>query len=120
MMQMYSHTVINYDINSLYSHLILSFDTVYTMECSKINYRHFLRINNRKKYQLSRHIDRAGYPCVTVRWQADIVDFKDCDRWLKENCKPGSYLSAPYGVNRVYWFAYDNDALMFRLAWGND
>ena len=62
--------ILNFDINSLYSQLIIPsypYAEPY-MKFTKLHYRHFLRINNRKRYHRPNDLKTAGYLCVKVDW----------------------------------------------------
>lgn len=74
----------------------------------KVHYQHFVRLNNRKKNQRVGDLTAAGYSCVKLPdgW------IKQRD-WCKQNLKQGTYINL---TNR-FWFAYDNDAVLFKMHW---
>ena len=77
-----------------------------TME--KYHYQHFVRLYNRRKQQTFKILDSAGYQRVTVKRS---VDYRDAKAWCKQNLKHGAW------VNNLYrfYFAYDDDAVLFKL-----
>ena len=102
----------NFDINSLYSHSLLYVE-LSDMYCSKQHYRHFLRLNNRKKSHKPIDVTNAGYRSISVKWRWGDEGYDEYTEWLQENCKPGSYLHH----NGEFWFAHDQDYVMFKMRW---
>ena len=99
-----------YDI----SKLILIWDEfsksnrVNTLGMEKVHYQHFIRLYNRKKRQRFNDINAAGYSCVKLS-----------DGWIKQrdwctaNLKPGAFINS----HNYFWFAYDEDAVLFKMHW---
>lgn len=109
--------ILNFDINSLYSHTIAPAKMLYVeesvMQFTKQNYQHFLRINNRKRRQRPKDLESAGYSHVRVKWVWGDEVISDYSSWIRENCKPGSVIN----LYNTYWFANDDDAVLFKLYW---
>lgn len=77
-----------------------------TME--KYHYQHFVRIYNRRKKQRSQLLTDAGYPSVKLN---STGGYLDAMLWCKQNLRRGSWVN----LHHRFWFAYDNDAVHFRL-----
>lgn len=77
------------------------------MIMEKIHYQHFTRLYNRKKYQTFGELAAAGYTRVKTSGYHKQRD------WCKANLKPGSFASS----TNVFWFAYDSDAVLFKMHW---
>lgn len=111
--------ILNFDINSLYGHSLvpsLLYVEASDMHCSKQHYRHFLRLNNRKKSHKPVDVTRAGYRSISVKWRWEDKNYSEYIEWLQKNCKQGSYLQH----NGQFWFAHEHDYVMFKLIWDND
>lgn len=78
----------------------------------KKHLQHFTRIPNRKKLHKVSEITDAGYPTVVM------VDYFTHDeaviKWLQQNVKDGAWLN----VFKNFYFANDQDAVLFKLTWG--
>lgn len=77
----------------------------------KYHYQHFLRLYNRRKRQTFHTLDSAGYQCVNV---GNSVDYREAKAWCKQNLKQGAWVNNMYR----FYFAYDDDAVLFRLMFG--
>lgn len=109
--------IVNFDINSLYSYSITPTTMIYVEESAvkftKLNYHHFLRVNNRKRKHGLEELKAAGYSHVKTQWRWGDEKTDDYDSWIKDNCKPGSVVE----YYNTFWFAYDSDALAFKMRW---
>jgi hypothetical protein len=74
----------------------------------KYHYQHFVRLYNRRKRQTFHTLDSAGYQRVIV---GNSVDYRAAREWCKQNLKHGAWINNLYR----FYFAYDNDAVLFRL-----
>lgn len=72
-------------------------------------YRHFLRLNNRKKYLRVRDLDKAGYPSVMLGDRAP----RGCKDWCDAQFGPNAWLQH-WGV---FYFRDERDAMLFKLTW---
>ena len=78
---------------------------------TKVHYRHFLRVYNRRKSHLPDYITGLGYQIVRISAAKDR--HLEAEQWCRDTLKPGSY------VRRLgnFWFAYDRDATLFMMRW---
>lgn len=75
-------------------------------------YRHFLRINNRRRTQSSEDLAAAGYHAVSsIPW----TSWEPADAWCADQLEPHSWLRFP-GEAR-WWFSRGSDAVLFGLVW---
>lgn len=77
----------------------------------KYHYQHFVRLYNRRKMQKFHMLDSAGYQRVTV---GNSVDYRAAKAWCRTNLKHGAWVNNMYR----FYFAYDDDAVLFRLMFG--
>lgn len=108
--------ILNFDINSLYNHTIVPAKIIHYetgMQFTKQNYQHFLRLNNRRRTHWVDDMKTAGYSYVQVQWRWGDDPYPDYQGWIRDNCKPGSVVYR----NNLFWFAYDEDALAFKISW---
>lgn len=75
-------------------------------------YRHFLRINNRRRTQNDDDLRAAGYASVTLHMQ-DSGD--EVNAWCRANLGQDTWLRL--GRSRTWWFSRDGDAVLFRMVW---
>lgn len=74
----------------------------------KYNYKHFLRLNNRKTFQKFKDLRAAGYFSHNVETDNII----DATHWCLKNCR------YRFVRNHItFWFAEQSDATMFALRW---
>jgi hypothetical protein len=78
-------------------------------------YRHFLRVNNRKRTQSGEDLRRAGYWSASRGW---FSGHARVDAWCRDQWGPHAWHRFP-GDN-TWWFSREDDALVFRLAWCGD
>lgn len=74
----------------------------------KYHYQHFVRIYNRRKKQKAQLLTDAGYKFVTLGAEGGYLNAM---RWCEQNLRRGSWVN----LHHRFWFAYDNDAVHFRL-----
>jgi len=79
---------------------------IFDME--KAHYQHFVRLYNRKKRQRFDELKAAGYSYVKT--SNGYIAQRD---WCNTNLKPGTWVSG----HNYFWFAYDNDAVLFKMHW---
>lgn len=74
----------------------------------KPHYQHFVRLYNRKKRQRFSDLKAAGYACVKLPdgWIKQRT-------WCEKNLKPGAWVNG----HNYFWFAYDEDAVLFKMHW---
>ena len=72
-------------------------------------YRHFHRLNNRRKTQNCHLLGLAGYPMVKI----DYPEVLAADYWCKCNLKPHSYIRLQ--GNHTFWFSRHEDEVLFRM-----
>lgn len=73
------------------------------------NYKHFLRLNNRKSKHTFEDIKHAGYYRVDI---GDAYDIPQADIWCCEHC-PNRWVRQSLSC----WFADEEDAVMFAMRW---
>ena len=78
---------------------------------TKVHYRHFLRVYNRRIHHLPAYITGLGYQTIQLRAVRDR--HIEAEEWCRENLKPGSYVRR----HSNFWFAYDADAVLFKMHW---
>jgi len=109
--------ILNFDLNSLYSHTIVPAKIIHIdetgMQFTKQNYQHFLRLNNRRRTHWVDDMKTAGYSYVQVQWRWGDDPYPDYQGWIRDNCKLGSVVYR----NNLFWFAYEEDALAFKMSW---
>lgn len=78
---------------------------------TKVHYRHFLRVYNRRTSHLPDYISGLGYQTIRISARKDL--HLEAEQWCRDTLKPGSY------VRRLgnFWFAYNEDYVMFKLRW---
>ena len=81
------------------------------VEMTKVHYRHFLRVYNRRTQHRPEYITGLGYQKIRITRRADL--HLEADRWCRDNLKAGSYVRK-FGE---FWFAYNDDAVLFKMAW---
>jgi hypothetical protein len=92
---------------SLYPQMYLQYANM-----KKKHLQHFTRIPNRKKLHKATDITNAGYLMVTM---VDYVtNEKAVRKWLQQNVKDGAWVN----VFKNFYFANDQDAVLFKLTWG--
>lgn len=74
----------------------------------KWNYKHFLRLNNRKTFQKFKDIKAAGY----LQHDIDVDSVVAATQWCVENCRYRFVRN-----HNTFWFAESEDATMFALRW---
>lgn len=72
-------------------------------------YRHFLRLNNRRKTQNCDLLRLAGYPMVKI----DYLEVFAADYWCKCNLKPHSYIRLR--GDHAFCFSRHEDEVLFRM-----
>lgn len=77
-------------------------------------YRHFLRINNRRRTQNDEDLRAAGYASVTLPIGVDYFPTR-IDAWCDANLGRHTWLRL--GQPRTWWFSRDHDAVLFRMVW---
>lgn len=85
-----------------------NFDDELGVDMEKAHYQHFVRLYNRKKRQRFHELNAAGYSYVKT--SNGFIAQRD---WCKANLKPGTWISG----HNYFWFAYDNDAVLFKMHW---
>lgn len=82
-------------------------------------YRHFLRVNDRRRTQNGDDLAAAGYASVTLPWWQDprdgLVDDGTIDQWCDQQLGRHAWLRFPR--DRTWWFSLDDDAVLFRMVW---
>ena len=82
-------------------------------------YRHFLRINNRRRTQNDDDLGAAGYASVTLPTDRTPLAMQErgaeIDAWCRENLGQDTWLRL--GRSRTWWFSRDNDAVLFGMVW---
>ena len=81
-----------------------------TRPAGKKYYRHFLRLNNRRKSILIQDLVDNQYPCVKV----SVRNTRDAYTWASENLPEGSWIR--YWLR--FYFATEEHRLQFKLVWG--
>lgn len=75
-------------------------------------YKHFLRLNNRKKQVRCSELSAAGYPSIQVK---DIRSNNYTD-WCNTQFGTNAWIEN----SGVFWFRDEKDATLFRLTWEDD
>tara|TARA_R110000851_G_scaffold154697_1_gene297019 strand:+ start:868 stop:1236 length:369 start_codon:yes stop_codon:yes gene_type:complete len=79
----------------------------------KRHYQHFTRVPNRQKYHKMSTLAGLGYALVKIP-PSNIFWRSDVNAWLQENVQNSAWVN----VHTSYVFAYEQDAFLFKLAWG--
>ena len=74
---------------------------------TKANYRHFLRLNDRKTSQTIRDLEQAGY-----RYQICDRPIKEIAGWIKETFGDRTVI-----FHATIYFAYEEDLTLYLLRW---
>jgi hypothetical protein len=81
------------------------------VKLSKVHYRHFLRIYNRRTFHDVSYITTCGYPTIKVSRRHDKASIAAA--WCEKHLKSGSFI---YHSGQ-FWFAYDRDFTIFLIKW---
>ena len=81
------------------------------VEMTRVHYRHFLRVYNRRTQHRPEYITGLGYQKIRITRRADL--HLEADQWCRDNLKAGSYVRK-FGE---FWFAYNDDAVLFKMTW---
>lgn len=88
------------------------YKNIYDMlKFTKDHYKHFLRVYNRRTYHSSDYLTGLGYAHVKVS-RRDGINI-DAEHWCIDNLKLGSYIRN----KGDFWFAYNEDAVLFKMSW---
>lgn len=71
--------------------------------------KHFLRLNNRKKYHTVQDLKKEGYPSVTIPYKKR----DDAILWCKKNLPDGSFCF----YSTTFWFPTEKHSTLFSLVW---
>jgi len=75
------------------------------------HYRHFLRVYNRRTHHPANYITDLGYQKIRISRQED--QHLAADQWCTDNLNEGSYVRR----HGDFWFAYNDDAVLFKMTW---
>ena len=74
---------------------------------TKANYRHFLRLNDRKTSQTAQDLEQAGY-----RYQIRSRSIEENAGWIKE-----TFGDRAVTFHNMIYFAYEEDLTLYLLRW---
>lgn len=88
--------------------------SLYNVALTKVHFKHFLRVYNRKKYHNFDDIAALGYATVNI----NIFNTVSAKQWCRETLKPGSFIFFKDHSCYRLCFAYEQDYTLFLLRWG--
>lgn len=76
-------------------------------------YKHFLRLNNRKRAFTQEEYEFAGYTVIDLTDQR-MINYYEIHEWCENTFTQGSWVS---DGNKLFAFSREEQATLFKLAW---
>lgn len=80
---------------------------------TKSHYGHFLRVYNRRKTHHPEYLTKLGYHTVNLQNISVARSIQDVKTWCDDTFQKGAVVASFYD----FWFAYEQDYLMFKMRW---